>query len=140
MKPNRILDTNIFVRYLVNDIPEQAEIAQNVLNKGEEGKLNLVLFISTIIELDEVLKYEYNTSKEDRLLSIKTILDFHFLNFAYKEDRKIIEIALEYYNKYNLDLDDCYYLAYTKFKEWELFTFDTKLKTKAKLEGIKRMP
>ena len=136
----RILDTNYFVRFILDDIPEQVEITENVLKKGAENKLHLIITTLAIVELNNVLLYEYKLEKKQRLEALKLITNIHHLDYPDKKDKEITGLAITYFNKYNLDLEDCYNIAYAKIRDWELFTFDTELKKVAKIEGIRRMP
>lgn len=136
----RILDTNNFVRLVIGDIAEQKEIVKNVLNKAKERQLNVVTAVYTLSEFNSVLKHRYGKGKLERMKALSLILNLNYLQFPEKKDRELSELALSYFEKYNLDLEDCLNLAYAKIRDWELFTFDTELKKVAKIEGIKRMP
>lgn len=135
----RFLDTNNFVRFIIEDVPSQVEEVERVLRKGASKQLNLVIGTYTITELNLVLKHKYELDKQNRLQALQSILKLP-LNFTDKQDKEVAFLALQYFKKYNLDLEDCLNLAYAKTRDWELFTFDTELKKVAKVEGVKRMP
>ena len=43
MEPERcFIDTNLFLRYLTNDVPEQADAVEELLNKAAAGEMILV--------------------------------------------------------------------------------------------------
>lgn len=136
----RILDTNNFVRLVIGDVAGQKEIVKNVLNKAKEKQLNVVTAVYTLSEFNSVLKHRYEKGKLERMKALSLILNLNYLQFPEKKDRELSELALSYFEKYNLDLEDCLNLAYAKLRDWELFTFDTQMKKIAKIEGIKRMP
>lgn len=136
----RILDTNNFVRLVIGDVAKQKEIVKNVLNKAKEKQLNVVTAVYTLSEFNSVLKHRYEKGKLERMKALSLILNLSYLQFPEKKDRELSQLALSYFEKYNLDLEDCLNLAYAKLRDWELFTFDTEMKKVAKVEGIKRMP
>lgn len=135
----RFLDPNNFVRFIIEDVPSQVEEVEKVLRKGASKQLNLVIATYTITELNLVLKHKYELDKHNRLQALQSILKLP-LNFTDKQDKEVAYLALQYFEKYNLDLEDCLNLAYAKTRDWELFTFDTELKKISKVEGVKRMP
>lgn len=139
VRNSRILDTNSFVRLIIEDIPSQVEEVENVLRRGRNKQLNLLIGVYTITELNLVLKHIYNLGKQDRLKALQKILSLP-INFFDKSDKEISYLALDYFDKYKLDLEDCYNLSYSKIRDYELFTFDTELKKVAKIEGVQRMP
>jgi len=67
------LDTNILIRYITQDEPEQAQKASEIV---EQLTVEEPGFISCIVlcEINWVLKTAYKIAKEDRLATLKTIL------------------------------------------------------------------
>ena len=46
-----LVDANIFLRYLTEDLPEQAEKARDLLERAERGEEELVTTVLTIAEI-----------------------------------------------------------------------------------------
>ena len=43
MEPERcFIDTNLFLRYLTNDVPDQADAVEDLLNKAADGEIRLI--------------------------------------------------------------------------------------------------
>lgn len=99
----RGLDTNVLVRYLVQDDPEQANKAARILESGiDEGEL---FFISTIIlcELVWVLNGFYDYSRSQIVEVIEQILQTRQFLF---EDKALLSKSLRDYQKNKGDFAD----------------------------------
>lgn len=98
------LDTNVLVRYLVQDDPEQAEQAKRVIEQAAAE--NIPIFINQIVicELLWVLSYSYDYSKDaliDLLQKMLSIKQFEI------EEREIVWTAFGIYKKSKADFADC---------------------------------
>lgn len=112
-----IFDTNMILRYLLNDNAEMAEKAENYLNQAA-----VIVTIEVIAEVVYVLKGVYRM--ERRKIS-ETLKDF--LAITQCRDKEVLALALETYAKENLDFVDCVLYAYHKAEHMEIATFDKKL-------------
>ncbi len=120
------LDTNYFLRYLLNDISPQHLEAKNLFEKGAKG--NVLLFTSTIVffEIFWVLTTSYKKSKKEIIDILNNLLALPFIEV---EERQILQDALSNYQNSNLEFEDCYNIAYAKNNNMLSFaTFDKKLK------------
>ena len=108
-----IFDTNMILRYLLNDNAEMAEKAEAYLNQTT---------VTVTIEVIYVLKGVYHMNR-------KTIADTltDFLQIVECRDREIVKIALELYGRENLDFVDCILCGYHRAENMEVATFDKKL-------------
>ncbi len=120
-----ILDTNMILRYLLNDNKEMADEAEKVIKQGNAG-----VTIEIIAEVVYVLKGVYSIERD----LIKTSL-LNFLSEIQADEKEILKVSLEIYGKQNLDFVDCILYAYNKVKGYEIKTFDKKLKKWLKYEG-----
>lgn len=119
------IDTNYFLRFLLNDINKQHLEAKKLFLDGSIGKQKL--FTSTIVffEIYWVLSSYYEKKKEEITQALQKILDFEFVDL---DERKILVNSLARFKKTNFDLEDCYNLSYAKAKIAKSFkTFDVKL-------------
>lgn len=133
----RLLDTNIFLRYFLQDNLDQHEIAKNIITKGEENKVKLFSDSNVIAEINNVLKHLYELDKMQRVEFLQDTLSLDFVN--YLDKKPVLAQALTYFSQHNLDFEDCLLLAKAK-GGYTLTSFDTKLKTVAKTLNIKRIP
>ena len=73
MNVRTLADTNLFLRYLTNDVPEQAEAVDALLQETSEGDVVLVATVMTMAEIVWTLESYYNLPRQavhDRILAI----------------------------------------------------------------------
>ncbi len=120
------IDTNYFLRFLLDDVHEQNVIVEKLFLKAYEEKIYVVTSIIVFFELNWVLNSYYKKNKEEIIPLLNQLLKLSFIELA---EREIFVKALFLYaNTSNLDLEDCYNLFYAKSAEANKFmTFDKKL-------------
>jgi predicted nucleic-acid-binding protein len=59
------IDTNIFLRFLTNDIPEQAQAVEEVLKRANKGEIDLYTSVLTLAEIVWTLESYYELPRED---------------------------------------------------------------------------
>lgn len=124
------VDTNYFLRFLLNDINKQHLQAKQLFLESSAGKVKL--FTSTIVffEIYWVLSSYYGKNKESIVESLQKILD---LKFIVLNERQILLNCLARFKKTSFDLEDCYNVAYAKARGARVFkTFDIKLEKEFK--------
>lgn len=119
------IDTNAFIRFFLNDIPEQKEVVEKLLKQARNGKLLLLVPYIVIFEVEFILSKYYSKPKEERIEKLESIVGSNYIKV---EDKKLLKKALEIFKQKNLDLADCFIFAYSEDKDAELFTFDKALK------------
>lgn len=99
------VDTNLFLRFLTNDIPEQAELLENLLEKSKRGLVKLVVNSMVFAEIVWTLQsyYKYPKSKIDEIVSSIAASPAFEIN-----EREILLQALEDFNSLNIDFIDAY--------------------------------
>ena len=112
-----MLDTNMVLRYLLNDNVEMAEKAERYVKAG-----NVMVTIEVVAEVVYVLKGVYALERDTIVNTIKS-----FLEFVYCRDQEVLNLALDTYGRRNLDFIDCVLYAYHVIKRVEIATFDKKL-------------
>lgn len=120
-----LVDTNYFLRLLIQDNSEQHTQAYALFEKGMEGKAALYTNHVVFFEIYWVLSSFYKNDKQKCMEYLRKILQ---LSFVYIENREVLEKALTIFEKNTLDLEDCYNLADYSVKQIDSFaTFDKKL-------------
>ena len=114
----RILDANAILRYLLNDIKEQASTVAEAI---EEGVLTTPEVIAEVVY---VLSGHYGMPRSEVSWCIHCIL----LDVKV-ENAKALQYAMGVYNQTNLDFVDCLMIAYHKVLGFEVLSFDRKLNT-----------
>ncbi len=112
-----LFDTNMILRYLLNDNQEMADKAEVYLDTG-----NVHVTVEVIAEVVYVLKGVYSMEREK---ISETIIDF--LNLVRCREADVLTCALDLYGKRSFDFIDCVLYAYHKVRGIEIATFDQKL-------------
>lgn len=101
----RFVDTNVFLRFLVNDDPEKADACEELFRKAIAGDEALSTSDMVIYEIIWVLESYYELKKSDIRESVEKILNTRNLHCPNKE---IIISALSIYVEKNIDFIDAY--------------------------------
>lgn len=117
-----IIDTNIIIRFLVRDSPVLSKKAKEIfLNQN-----NILILDCVLLEVLYVLRSKiYNVHKEDGLNMIRRLKDYPNI---YLENRELIELFIDIYEKNNISAIDSYLVARNHLKTDMVLTFDNKLK------------
>jgi uncharacterized protein len=99
------VDTNLFLRYLTNDIPEKASLLETLLKQAESGQLKLIINSLVIAEIVWKLQSYYKFPKKKIDETVSSIVASHL--FAIPE-RDILLQSLEDFNILNIDFIDAY--------------------------------
>lgn len=121
------IDTNYFLRYLLNDVPEHYFEAKKLFLAGSEGKISLITSSLVLFEVFWVLRSFYNLNKGECISALQNILK---LSFVQLHERYILKDALTLFEETSLDLEDCYNIFYAGsqgVKTGSFKTFDKKL-------------
>ena len=120
-----VLDTNTFLRFFFNDIPDQKQRVQALFEKAKQGKVFLLVPQIVVFEIHFTLSKYYNFSKEEILIVLKAVVVMEYLHV---QDRDLLQKALELFQTYNkLSLADCFTQCYAEKNDAELFMFDRDL-------------
>lgn len=126
------LDTNVLVRYLIQDDARQGYQAKRLvcaaLTRGE----SLFIPITVLLELEWVLRSNFEFPKDQIVFALSSLLAAKELVF---ESEASVEVALELFRQNKADFADCIHVALAHAAgQTPLWTFD---KAAAKLEGAK---
>jgi len=115
MQDNKvILDTNAILRYILDDMPEQADIVEKTIAERE-----IIILPEVIAEVVYILTKYYNIERKE---SIENIIDF--LD-EINEKNVFLRLALKTFSETNIDFVDSILYAYSK--QYDIFSFDKKL-------------
>ncbi|HRN29881.1 MAG TPA: PIN domain-containing protein [Terrimesophilobacter sp.] len=115
------LDTNVVLRWLLDDIAEQTAAADALIASGAECVVPDVVVIETVYVLEKVM----SLTRETVIAAIETI----FVVSNARLDRTLWRQALDDYAAYpKLSISDTYLGALARdTRQLPLFTFDQKL-------------
>lgn len=119
------VDTNYFLRFLIEDNKEQLQTTEKLFLDGAKGNSALTTSTVVIFEIYWVLKTYYQKSKSEIVGILQKVLKMNFIKI---DDRNILIQAINFYNENNFSLEDCYNLLWARENNIETFkTFDEKL-------------
>jgi len=125
------LDTNVLVRYIVQDDAAQLAAAKRLFSRCVREGLTLFVPLTVVLELDWVLRSGFEFGKHDVLLTLSSLFSAAELTF---ESERALEVALQLFRESLADFADCLHVALTmQASEQPLWTFD---KGAAKVSGI----
>lgn len=129
---SRFVDTNILLRYLLDDIPEQADAAEAIIKEAAAGKLTLQTNVMVIAELVWTCESYYSLPKEEIRDKVLMILNTPGLEV---EDKDFIAEAILLYVDRNVDFIDAYNGCWMRAQGiTQVYTFDES--HYRRLEGI----
>ncbi|MDA0745483.1 MAG: type II toxin-antitoxin system VapC family toxin [bacterium] len=131
--PERVfVDTNLFLRYLTNDVPEQAEAVDRLLRRAGRGKVVLVTGVLVIAEIVWTLESFYNLARPDIKAKVLAILGTPGLEVV---DANLVLQAIADYAEHNVDFADAFNAAWALDQGMTTaYTFDRR--HFARLDGI----
>ena len=119
-----VIDTNLLIRYLVNDDSRKAQIVDTLLKKAGKGDVQVLLPSIVIAELVWVLESFYRMETAEIAELVDSILNTPGLTVS---DDSIVRSALKRYRTKGVDLVDAWIAAFAQEKgASEIHTFDKK--------------
>ena len=117
-------DTNLFLRFLTNDVPEQADLVESLLRRAAKGEVKLVTTSLVIAEIVWTLESFYQIPKAEIQDKVLAILNTPGLEVDGAD--LLLQAAVIYAEK-NVDFIDAYNSAWMMKQDVEkAFTFDQK--------------
>ena len=128
------LDTNVLVRYLVQDDDRQLAAARMLVLAAVRAGETLYVPITVLLELEWVLRSSFGFEKEQIVATLSSLLASVELSF---ESEAAAEIALALYQRGQADFSDCVHVALAHAAgQSPLWTFD---RAASKLDGAKAL-
>ena len=98
------LDTNVLVRWIVDDDPRQAVRVQRLFEEAHGQHESLFVPSTVMLELEWVLRSRYKFDKSTILGAFNALLETRELEF---QDEPALERALAFYRQNSTDFADC---------------------------------
>ena len=118
----RFVDTNVFLRFLLNDDPEKADACEMIFQRAINGEESLFTTEMVMAEIVWMLESYYELSKGDVREKLEKILNTQNLDCP---NREIIINALAAYEEKNIDYVDAYNASILKIKGInEVYSYD----------------
>jgi predicted nucleic-acid-binding protein len=128
------LDTNVLVRYIVQDDAAQFAAAKRLISRCVGDGSTLFVPVTVVLELEWVLRSGFGFGKDDVLLTLSSLFSAAELVF---ESEQALEVALQLFRKGSADFADCLHVALaTQAGEQPLWTFD---KAAARISGARAL-
>jgi predicted nucleic-acid-binding protein len=126
------LDTNVLVRYVVQDDEAQLAAAKRLIRKClSEGQM-LFVPITVTLELEWVLRASFEYSRDEVMQVLSDLFSASELTF---ESERALEVALHLHREGPADFADCLHIALAaQARELPLWTFD---KRAGKVDGAR---
>jgi predicted nucleic acid-binding protein len=102
-------DTNLFLRYLTNDIPEQADAFERILRRAANQEVSLVTNSLVMAEIVWTLESFYRLSPDEAQAKILAILNTPGLDVV---DGDILLQAILWHVEKSVDFIDAYNAAW----------------------------
>jgi predicted nucleic-acid-binding protein len=116
------LDTNVLVRYVVQDDTAQLAAAKRLISRCVAEGSTLFVPVTVMLELEWVLRSSFGFGKDDVLTTLASLLSAAELTF---ESERALEVALHLFRKGSADFADCLHVALAaQAGEQPLWTFD----------------
>ena len=123
--PERVfVDTNIFLRYLTNDDPEQADEVERLLVAAAAGSVSLLTNVIVLAEIVWTLESTYKLQRDEIRDHVLAILNNDGLVV---ENEDLILQAITDYVDLNIDFADAYSASWSIIREvTTICTFDSR--------------
>jgi predicted nucleic-acid-binding protein len=125
------LDTNVLVRWIVDDDPRQAARVERLFEEAHEQGSPLFVPGTVMLELEWVLRSRYEFEKSTVLSAFNALLETRELEF---QDEPALERALSFYRQNSADFADCLHAGQCGSADRvPMVTFD---RTAARIPGV----
>ena len=119
-----VIDTNLLVRYLINDDQKKAAAVDNLLDKAINGEVKIIVPSVVIAELVWVLESFYQLKPDAILELVEGIVNTSGLDVT---DKSTVISALRLYKNRNIDFIDAWIIEFAKERGIKtIYTFDKK--------------
>jgi predicted nucleic-acid-binding protein len=116
------LDTNVLIRYIVQDDEAQLAAARRLIRKVVSEGQTLFVPVTVALELEWVLRSSFGYPRDEALEILSNLLSAAELTF---ESERALEVALHLYRDGSADFADCLHIALAaQAQELPLWTFD----------------
>lgn len=132
MSENAFADTNLFLRFFTNDVPNQADAVEKLLEQARKSKITLLTNELVIAEIVWVLESSYQLDRGTIRKCVVGILNTPGVKVTSAD---LIMQAIDIYVTKNIDFIDAYNACWMKTNHIKTaYTFDRK--HFSRVEGI----
>ena len=118
------LDTNVLVRWLMDDDPKQSARARRLFTAARAGQTMFFVPATAMLELEWVLRSRYDFNKATVLQAFNALLETQELEF---QSEAALEQALHLYRQGTAEFADCLHAGLcSAFDRAPLLSFDAK--------------
>jgi predicted nucleic-acid-binding protein len=117
-------DTNVVLRYLLRDIPEQFSRSADFFEQVRSGGKKMVFLESVLVECVYILTRYYNVPRKEAAQALAGLLQY---KGVVNRDKAALSAALALYGENNLDPVDCVLLAKARHDAMQVISFDKAL-------------
>jgi predicted nucleic-acid-binding protein len=116
------VDTNLFLRYLTNDLPDQADLVEAALLRAAQGQIQLITTNLVVAEIVWTLESYYQIDKKEIQAMVLGILNTDGLEVI---NADLVLQAIVPYAEKNVDFIDAFNAAWmVKNNVDRIYTFD----------------
>ena len=116
------IDASALLRYLLNDVPKQADQVEGLFDKAEACELRLVTNSHVMAELVGMLSSGYKVSRTLIRQQLESLIHTPGISVV---DGRLLLAALKDFEENNVDFSDAYAVAWMKARGvGELASFD----------------
>ena len=117
-------DTNVILRYLLKDVPEQYAQVEKFFDDVRPGKTKTVILESVLAECVYILLKFYRVPKQTAVESLTGLLEYK--GVANKDRAELVD-ALQMFAQQTIDIVDCLLLAKARHGKGRVLSFDKDL-------------
>lgn len=129
-----LVDTNIILRFILNDDPSLSPKARVIFEKITRGEIKTFISLLTISEIIFTLERSYKIPKVGIVKSFSQIFKLTDLTV---EKQELVEQALVYYVEKNISFPDAYHVALMQKKKIkQIYSFDEDFDKFPKIERL----
>lgn len=121
-----VIDTNVILRLLLGDIPQQTQKSKKLFQAIEKGRKKGMISVLVINELVWILEHFYQQKRKDYLPPILKLLSLRKIKILEGKKGLLIRV-LGKMRESSLDFVDLYLVSLAKEKGLSLKSFDKKL-------------
>lgn len=125
MKKFTAVDTNIILRFLLNDHPKLSQKAKQIFTQAEKGNSQIYLDEVIIAEVVRVLLSFYKKDKDEIIEQLTKLVS---RPWVINEQKQTILAAFEMYRLTKFAYIDCWIYILSKEENYQFETFDVSLK------------
>lgn len=105
------IDTNVFVRLLISDDPDQTRRARKLIEQSVTRDESMLVSLLVLIETEWVLRTRYDLDRGTMLSLFRAALEARELSF---EDEPAVEEALFHWKESACGFSDCLIVAHNR--------------------------